>query len=246
MKRTIITCAISCLLVFSLAVETQAEVRVHTRVDGEYEEVTIVPGGPPWNQGVWSGSRIRRGLRRGSSVVLNPLGDRFGDRVPIIVESSRAPHHPWAVWSRFNGNDYDLVYSSWAYAWNRISPVTPDSIEGDDLDPSLTFNREARPLLAWWNRDAEDGHGTVFFSMFHDDGWIQPVQISDDILGGRYPSISIEHGRVLISYESDDGSTQITYQFRGFDPTTITDDIDPQTAISEGEADVLKDPVDKD
>jgi hypothetical protein len=245
MKRTIIVCSVAFLILAALAPESGAEVRVHTRADGEYQTVTVVPGGPPWNQGVWSGGRGRLSLRS-SSHVLNPMGDRIGDLVPTIVESSREPHHPWAVWSRFNGTDYDLVYSSWDYSWNAISEVSRESLRGDDLNPSLAFDRVGRPLLAWWNRDADDGHGTIYLSMFLESGWSEPVQISNEETGGRYPTIMMERGNIVIEYESDDGSMQMTFQIQSPNPTTITDDIDPQATLAGGAAEIVKETGGKD
>ena len=230
MKRIITICGVFFLLSIGLAVGTRAEVRVRTGADGAYEAITIVPGGPPWKQGIWSG-RTRMGLRRGSAV-LNPLGDRLGDLIPTIGEGSQAPHHPWAVWSRFNGSDYDLVYSSWTYAWSGISRVTRESLSGDDLDPSLVFSSAGQPLVAWWNRDVEDGHGTVYFSRFLEMGWLDPLQVSDDSIGGRHPVLEIENGAIVIRYDSDDGSMRITYYLVTLDPTTITDDIDPQAGLT--------------
>jgi len=239
MRRVITICAASSLLFIGLAVGTGAEVRVHTGADGEYEGTTIVPGGPPWKQGIWS-ARARIGLGR-DSAVLNPLGDRLGDLIPTISERNQVPHHPWAVWSRFNGSDYDLVYSSWTYnEWSGVSRVTLGSLGGDDLDPSLAFSRAGRPLITWWNQDAEDGHGTVYFSMFIETGWVVPLQVSHDSVGGRHPSIEIENGIIVIHYDSDDGSTRISYQLLPLDPTTITDDIDPQSGITSDSYDLAK------
>ena len=244
MKRVVIICAVFSLLSTGLAVGTGAEVRVHTSSTGEYERTTIIPGGPPWDPGIWNTRGRSRGLRRGSTV-LNPLGDRFGDLVPTITEGSQAPRHPWAVWSRFNGSDYDLVYSSWTYGWSRIKRVTQTPLSGDDLDASMVFSRAGQPLVAWWNRDVVDGHGTVYFSMFLETRWLDPFQISDDSVGGRHPSIEIENGAVVIRYDSDDGLTRMSYQLPMFDPTTITDDIDPQSTFSNGTVNTPKELPDR-
>ncbi len=238
MKRVILACAVFSFLHTGLAVRTDAEVRVRTRPDGEYVATLIIPGGPPWRQGVWS-TRARIGLRRGSAV-LNPLGDRFGDLIPTIGEQRRAPHHPLAVWSRFNGTDYDLVYASWRYAWSPISQVTPGSLAGDDLDPSVAFTRAGQAVIAWWNRDLEDGHGAVYYSVFGGTGWLDPVKISNDSVGGRNPMIEVRRDTIVIHYTSDDGSVRISHPLSMIDPTTITDDIDPQGSLNNNESDSPK------
>lgn len=243
MKRVIIVCAILSLLCTGLAVETDAEVRVRTRPDGEYESTTVLPGGPPSKLGVWS-PRARTSLRRGSAV-LNPWGDRFGDLMPTVGEQSQPPHHPWAVWSRFNGSDYDLVYSSWTYAWRAISRVAPGPMSGDDLDPSLAFSGAGQPLVAWWNRDIQDGHGTVYFSAYAGVAWLNPLKISDDSIGGRHPTIEVENGTIIIHYDSDDGSMRLSYQLATLEPATITDDIDPQGSLTNETLDSPKGVKDK-
>lgn len=210
-------------------VETAAEVSVRTDVNGEYVSTVIVPGGAAWSPGIWSG-RARGSLRHSGSV-LNPLGDRFGDMAPAIVDSNQPPHHPWAVWSRFNGRDYDLVWSSWSRAWQAIAPVIPGNPAGDDLSPELAFTRDGRPLVTWWNRDS-NGRGTVYFSVFLATGWMEPVQVSTPEYGGRFPSIEFtRRSQVEISYESDDGRMRFTQRIMMANPSTITDDIDPQSYV---------------
>jgi len=233
MKRVITICAVLSFFYAGLAVETDAEVRVRTRPDGEYLATTVVPGGPPWRPGVWSArARLSMGLR-GGSAVLNPLGDRFGDLIPTLEERAQPPHHPWAVWSRFNGTDYDLVYSSWTYAWSSIRRVTREILRGDDLNPSLAFTTVGQPLIAWENRDLDDGHGSVYVSLFAAGNWTDPLKISDDSVGGRRPTIEITNDTIVIHYYSDDASRRISHPLVEIDPTTITDDIDPQAGLTD-------------
>ena len=52
--------------------------------------------------------------------------------------------------------------------------------------------------------------------------------------------IEIENGIIVIHYDSDDGSTRISYQLLPLDPTTITDDIDPQSGITSDSYDLAK------
>jgi len=80
----------------------------------------------------------------------------------------------------------------------------------------------------------------VYFSMFVETGWLEPLQISDDSIGGQHPSIGIEDGTIVIRYDSDDGSLRISYQFPLLDPTTITDDIDPQGSLAQTFLDASK------
>jgi len=226
MRRAILVFAAFLFLSAGLAVQTGAEVRVRVGPTGEYDSTVIIPGGPPWSQGIWS-TRTRVSLRRGSAV-LNSQGDRYGDLMPAVVDYNHTPYHPWAVWSHFNGRDYDLVFSAWRYGWKEIRPVT-HSLAGDDLDPSLTFTRAGYPVLAWWNQDLQSGEGSVYYAVFAGARWWQPVKISEDSIGGRHPVIEVVGETITIHYDSDDGSVRLSYQVPSSDPTTITDDIDPQT-----------------
>ena len=137
MRRIIIVVGLLGLTLAVMPCETEAEVAVRTDASGEYVSTVVVPGGPPWRPGIW-GKRMRFGMRRDSNV-LNPKGDMHGDMIPRIVEANAAPHHPWVVWSRYNGRDYDLVWSSWQRAWSRIVPVVAGSLAGDDLDADVAF-----------------------------------------------------------------------------------------------------------
>lgn len=234
MRRMILIFGLSAFLLVGLLASpgSAAEVVVRTTRGGEYLSTTVIPGGPSWNPGVW-GVRSRTSLRRGISV-LNPDGDRRGDLAPEVVEAPTLPHHPWAVWSRFNGTDYDLVWSTWDRSWQEVSPLISAEVTqaGDDLDPSLTFNKLGRPLVAWWSQDVETGRGEVYFSMFLENQWMQPIRVSADELGGRQPQLYINrHGQIEIQYLSNDGTAELTQQILLFNPGTITDDIDPQTMV---------------
>lgn len=228
MRRIIIVLGLLGMTLVVMPCETDAEVAVRTDASGEYVSTVIIPGGPPWRPGIW-GKRMRFGMRR-DTTVLNPKGDLLGDMIPSIAEANAAPHHPWVIWSRYNGRDYDLVWSSWQRAWSRIAPVVAGSPAGDDLDADIAFAAAGRAVIAWWNRDAFD-RGTVYFSMFLDNAWMEPVKISIDDFGGRHPRIQIRHrGGIVIHYESDDGSMEMIQPVRLLGhPDTITDDIDPQS-----------------
>lgn len=229
MRRAITILGVCGLLLAGLNAQTAAEVAVKTDLNGEYVSTVIVPGGSHWNPGIWGG-RARAGMHR-SAAVLNPTGDQRGDLLPSIAESNLAPHHPMAVWSRFNGRDYDLVWSTWAHRWTRIAPIVPGRPAGDDLNPEIAFTANGRAVVTWWNRDSE-GNGTVFFSTYLNRRWMQPAAISSEELGGRYPSIGLnQDGQIEITYQSDDGRMEFTQRVTMTKPNTITDDIDPQSFI---------------
>jgi len=203
-----------------------AEVAVRTERNGDYAgtEVIVRTGN---GSEVWAPTMRSRRLH-----TLNPFGDRRGDLWPAVVESSQVPHHPWVVWSRFNGADYDLVWSRWADgAWTSEQWIVGHGpTRGDDLDPDLRFSDDGLPYVVWW-RD-ENGIGRVYFSAFLAGRWAPPVAVSPSGKDGRHP---------VIRTATADGIVQIDYQFEGetvsqalalVGPGTITDDINPQVQFA--------------
>lgn len=157
--------------------------------------------------------------------LLNPAGDLNGDLWPCVAENTVAPNHPWVVWSRFNGRDYDLAWSRWKGArWTAIRSVHAGTAAGDDLDADLTFDAQGRPYMVWWRN--ERGVGRVYLSVFLNARWMGAFQISDLSWDSRYPTIEIfDGGRIVVEYETETGLHAQVVRFN--QPVTITDDINP-------------------
>jgi hypothetical protein len=203
-------------------VAVRAEVSVRTDRDGRYvtTQIDVDKGTPRESGSVWS----HRGLAGRDSDVLNPDGDRNGDLWPVVIESPRPPFHPWAVWSRFEGSGYRLVWSVWTPdGWQQASPVSLKGL-GNDLDPDLAFDREGRPVVVWTH---EEGESTlVLMSVFHKKGFMPPVLVSRVTENGQYPEIvSASREAVQVEYVTSAGTVQRTISFS--EPGTITDDINP-------------------
>jgi hypothetical protein len=167
--------------------------------------------------------------------ILNATGDMNGDLWPSVKESPVPPYHPWVVWSRFNGEGFDLAWSSWERTkWGPIRWVTPESSAADDLDADLAFNHRGRPFLVWW-RDTPSG-GQVMLSTYLLSRWTEPTQLNDAEVDARYPSIlTYADGRIVVIYETTDGLVMQTLSFT--EPDTITDDINPiGTFVSQDDA----------
>jgi hypothetical protein len=141
------------------------------------------------------------------------------------VDSPEAPNHPWAAWSRFDGERYNLVWARWTErGWSDIHRVA--RAPGDHLDPDLAFESTGRPYVVWWARD-ESGSGTVYISVFLINRWMEPFRISRDIVDARYPTLAIEEdGRVRVDYFTPQG--RVSHFLSIAFPVTITDDINPQ------------------
>ena len=204
-----------------------AEVAVRTDRNGTYlgTQVTVNHGGV---MEVWS-----RSIRSRSLHTLNPFGDRKGDLWPTVVEANQYPHHPWVVWSRYNGTDYDLVWSRWADgAWTSEEWIGAHGAQtrGHDLDPDLRFGDDGLPYVAWW-RD-EDGLGRVYLSVFLGGRWSEPFAVTPTGHDARHPVIrtATAEGVVEIDYKQGEDTISQALMLNG--PGTITDDINPQVLFS--------------
>jgi hypothetical protein len=156
---------------------------------------------------------------------LNPGGDANGDLWPSVTENTVQPHHPWVVWSRFNGVDYDLAWARWRGArWTPIRSVHRDTARGDDMDADMSFDAHGRPCLVWWRN--EHGVGRVYLSVFLNSRWMGEISISDTSMHSYSPTIEItDDGRVIVEYETPRGLYAQVVRFN--EPVTITDDINP-------------------
>jgi len=220
MLRNLVTTGI-CLVLLGTGMAVHAEVSVRTDPDGSYAATQVLTNGRRGEVVLWGlNHRASRNFH-----ILNPRGDARGDLWPLITEPEIAPHHPWVVWSRFNGADFDLVWSRWtAEGWRPVRGVEPVQVAGDDLDPDLTFTSEGRPYLVW-SRE-ENGVSSIQFSAFLQLQWMPGFQISEPGVNSRYPAI-VEQFRdsILVEFDTPRGKVRKWVMFSR--PVTITDDINP-------------------
>lgn len=208
-----------------LAAPAWGEVRVRTGRHGDYRMTQILTGGVRSEGRIWGAVSARPDSR----LALNLEGDWNGDLWPRIAESNASPHHPWAVWSRYNcnGREYDLAWSRWAPSgWEPIAWVDQQGLSGDDLDADLAFDPEGRPYVVWW-RD-EGGQGRIYLSLFLVNRWMAPYAVTDGSIDSRFPIVELTADAdtpIRVEYETPEG---IVSQLVTFDePVTITDNIDP-------------------
>ena len=227
LSRRSFAAAAALLLAASLGVPVaRAEVAAETDAFGRYVRTVVVTQASVRQHRIWK--TVRRNLW--GFQVLNPGGDRTGDQYPAIAENPINRRHPWAVWSRFNGDDYDLVWSRWKPGgWSLIEQVGNDLVMGDDLAPSLAFNTGGRPFLAWW-RD-EGGTGSVYVSVFLVTRWSEPILLSDSGVDSRSPRVSVlPNNQVAVEFVTATGRESRMVGLNG--TTTITDDLNPVGQVS--------------
>ena len=183
MRFKTLSMTLAIVLAAAAAGSAFAEVRARTDRNGYYQATQVV--GARWKpiQRVWS-----LVARSSGTNALNVEGDRNGDLWPAIRESSVAPHHPWVVWSRFNGDGYDLAWSRWHGGWQPVTWLAGRSA-GDDLDPDVAFNGAGRPFVVWW-RTGRKG-GSVYVSTYETAfGSVDRAPSRDGARRGRLASVA--------------------------------------------------------
>jgi hypothetical protein len=200
----------------------RAEVAAEVDDYGNYIKTTVLANASVKNLKIWTVQRQKKTI-----IPLNPEGDLRGDMWPYIVENPLDNNHPWAVWSTFNGNDYDLAWSRFLpVEWTPTESVMSRYSPQDDLDPTmdLDLNDGGRPYIAWWRDNG--GTGEVYMSIFLRSVWMSPFLVSDLGTDSRYPSVKIlDDGKIEITFETAEGPETRIVVFNH--PSTITDDLDP-------------------
>lgn len=208
-------------------VPVTAGVVAETDRSGAYVRTLVFARSSIKNPKIWNVKRARTGF-----IALNAGGDTVGDMYPQILEDASAGLRPWVVWSRYNGSDYDLAWARWVddrTQWSSVSMLETSPALGDDLDPSLTFDLDERPNLAWWSDDL--GTGKIYFSMYVGDTWSGRFLVSDASVDSRYPTITVNpEGSIDVEYLTPQGiETRTLFISKG---VSINEDSDPIFSIS--------------
>lgn len=176
-------------------------------------------------EGLWT---VANWDRTAVAATLN--GDPALDLWPSVARRTIEPFDPWVVWSRFNGTDYDLVWSH----WSQDHWTTPQSLESDpkpahDLDAKLAFDPVGRPYVVWWRLERGRA-GQVYLSAFRSGTWTLPFRVSNEADDSRFPVLAeVMLDKISVQYQLPRGLETRVIHFP--DPATITDDINPQFAV---------------
>lgn len=199
----------------------RAEVAAEVDVQGNYVRTVVFSNASVRNARVWGGPREKIGFRH-----LNPEGDDNGDLWPLIVDQTVGERKPWVLWSRFNGGDFDLAWSTFqAGSWHEVSWLeAAPSGAGDDLDPDADFDADGRLHAVWWRN--EGGIGRVYLSVFLVTRWMQAYPVSDPAIDSVHPTVTVlPDGKIEVAYDTPGGRVVRVVAFGR--PSTITDDVTP-------------------
>jgi len=222
-RRSAIAVGLLCLLGAGSSI--RAEISAQLDGSGNYVRTVVFANASVHNLKIWTVTRTKIGF-----TPLNPQGDAAGDMWPFILETPTVQRWPWAVWSHFNGHDFDLVYSRWTgTGWQPTTSVETAPGAGDAITPRLAYDTTARPHLVWL-QTTPDGNSTVMLSVFLATRWMVPFAVSSPDEAPTSPDLTVlPDGTIEITYDTALG--KVTKEVRFLRPFTITDDITPFNAM---------------
>jgi hypothetical protein len=208
-------------LVWGAGSAARAEVAAEVDGQGNYVRTVVFSNSSVRNSRVWGGPKEKLGYRN-----LNPAGDLNGDLWPLIVDQTAHERKPWVLWSRYNGSDFDLAWSTFeSGSWREVSWLEGAPAEaGDDLDPDAEFDTDGRPHVVWWRN--EGGVGRVYLSVFLVTRWMPAFRVSDPSIDSVHPTITLlPDGKIEVAFDTPGGRVVRVVAFGR--PLTITDDVTP-------------------
>ena len=130
--------------------------------------------------------------------ILNPTGAARGDGRPDIADGSSKV--PIVTWAYRTGTDYDIAVSTWiGQQWSE--PQFLSQSTNDELDPRIHVGPDGSVHVVWWQKQT----GKVFLAtrLPDSDVWLEPQVVTPDGGIGRYPSVAVWHGNLVLAYERD-------------------------------------------
>jgi hypothetical protein len=181
-----------------------AEVSVQLDAHGNYKRYWYLVAG--------RGSSYWRQVRAHlpPPVVLNPLGDTFGDGPPTI-QVSPVTGFPWVIWAKNFGNIQQLVYSRWdGGKWTEPALINPgQALVYSDREPAFAMDQSGRPYLVWV-RDEQTAK--IYFSTLIEGKWSPAILLSNPEIDSRTPSIALNGRAAVVTYRTPAGPVSLTYE----------------------------------
>jgi hypothetical protein len=208
--------------------------------DGSYlrTDVRAVRSGRTTSVWLESGLDARRAGRRGdaSRVVLNPTGAGRADGAPSVAEHPLTGL-PWAVWAYNEGGDYELAFAFFDGGTREwIGPILLGGASNGvaDMEPTLAFSPDGRPLVAWWRMSADGSEQSVWFTSRQNGVWMPPARLSSARENARKPALALTADSLIVAFETDRGVRIRTFPAAsalvgGFEPAGGADGPDPPT-----------------
>jgi len=196
--------AVAALLILPSTV--LAEVSVQVDSHGNFKRYFYLTGGRGRSSFVWR--QVRPNLS--PELVLNPLGDTYGDGPPVI-RTSPVTGYPWAVWPKNFGNIQQLAYSTWdGKRWTDPILVNPGMpLVYSDQTPDLVFDNLGKPFLVWARAEQT---AKIYFTTLIKGQWSPGFVLSDPTVDSRAPSITLNGKAAVVTFQTPGGSVTKVYE----------------------------------
>jgi lysophospholipase L1-like esterase len=164
------------------------------------------------------------GQDRGRDEIFASVFEGFTWSKPLKLNSdSRFPHlspsleldgngFPWAVWSAYDGHDYEIYSSHWnGRTWSKEEKITDN--DGTDSSPAVAFVYGSIPIVVW---SQSSGKASSLAGKYKSGlNWSPEIQIaSSEDLFQRSPKIAVREGRLGITWQSGDDIEFLSISFQ--------------------------------
>ena len=183
-----------------------AEVSVQVDSQGNYKRYFYLTEGKGRSAIIWR--QVRPHLSPG--LVLNPLGDSYGDGPPVI-QISPVTGYPWVVWPKNFGNIQQLAFSAWdGTSWTEPALVNPGvPLVYSDQSPALVIDQFGKPYLVWARAEQTT---RIYFTTLIKGQWSPGFVLSDPTVDSRAPAITLNGKIAVVTFQTPPGSVTRTYE----------------------------------
>jgi lysophospholipase L1-like esterase len=117
---------------------------------------------------------------------------------------------PWVVWSRYDGEDYEVCGSRWEGAeWSGEETLTEDP--GSDAWPGVVFLRGSLPAVVWTN--VHGRASSLRARVFAAGSWGPTLELLATGEEIAEPRVSTREGRLVIAWRSDGEIRSMTLSY---------------------------------
>ena len=192
------------LIVALLPAVARAEVSVQLDRQGNVKRVVFLTKESGGRTAIWSQMRGRIPLE----VLLNPLGDTYGDLRPVIA-THPVTGMPWVVWARNEGNQKRIVVSGWeGRAWSAPAAVAqPDMLGYDQIEPQLVFDAAGAPYI-FYTEVAPSRR--ILVTTFLRGRWTPPLLVTDRNVDSASAVVTLNDATFSIDVTTPDGPRRLT------------------------------------
>jgi len=190
----------------SLPSTVLAEVSVQLDGHGNFRRYVYLADGKGPSASVWR--QVRPHVS--PELLLNPLGDTYGDGSPVI-QVSPVTGYPWVVWPKNFGNIQQLAFSRWdGSRWTEPALINPGiPLVYSDVTPALIIDQSGKPYLVWTRAEQIS---KIYFATRIRGQWSPGIMLSDPRVDSRNPAITLNGKVAVVTFRTPAGAVTKTYE----------------------------------